>query len=70
MGYLLDAQIAQLVSFQLFKVSGESLHWLDTIPPDPELPPLRMAMPPTGAMELPPVGDGDGFAFEMLTFFI
>ena len=40
------------------------------IPPDPALPPLRIATPPTAVNVLPPVGEDDGAAFEMLTFFI
>ena len=40
------------------------------IPPDPALPPLRIATPPTAVIVLPPVGEDDGAALEMLTFFI
>jgi hypothetical protein len=55
---------------QLLVVSNESKKTINNIPPEPELPPLRIETPPTAVVVLPIVGDGDGLAFEMLTFFI
>jgi len=37
---------------------------------EPALPALRIAAPPSTVSVLPPVSDGEGIIFDMLTFFI
>jgi hypothetical protein len=59
-----------MLFFQLLMISYQKCRGTSIIPPDPALPPLRIATPPTAVKVLPPVGVGDGIAFEMLTFFI